>query len=209
LWPETLLEENFKTVWITRFNLIYHSFIFNFIECTRRIKNFSTGLQSPESSIEELGLESGYGVDILEVPVFHGLGFLEPDSFPRAGCIDEDTVESLWEITIEPSIVVRNHNAIVSESFGIRYKLCHTIPSRLIGNDDGVGEMFTELGGFSSWTGCHIEDEERGIFSFSHFFPHPQPLSSHFFPHPQPLSFGGEGGNDGIIKVLESFLKII
>jgi len=175
--PEAFLEENLETLRVSGLYFVYHSFVFDLVERTSGVEHLSAGFESSESSIQKLGLESRDGVDILEIPVLDRLGFLESDPFSRTGRIQKDAIERLRQIAVISSVVIGDHDAVVSQSLGILHQLCHTIPCRLVGDDDRIWKVFGELGGFSSWACGHIKDEERVISSSSRFSPHPQPLS--------------------------------
>lgn len=203
--PKALLEEYLEALGVTGLNSLHDSLVLDLVEGAGGIQDLSAGFECLKCCIQELGLEPGDRVDVFEVPVFHGLGLLEPDALAGAGCIDEDTVECFREVAVETTIIIGDHDVIVPESFGVLYELSHTVTSRLVGDDDGMREMLGELGRFAARACCHIQDEEGRLVWF---VSSPDTFSIRT-PHPQPLSFGGEGGNDIIIKVLESFFKII
>ncbi len=142
LRPETLLEEDFETIGVARLDFVHHSFVLDFVERTGRVENLSASFQRSESRIEEFGLESRDRVDVLQIPVLHGLRFLESDTLSRAWGIQEYSVESLSQITIPSSVIVGYHDAIVPESLGVLHELCHAVTCRFVGDDDGIWIMF-------------------------------------------------------------------
>ena len=119
-----------------------------------------------ECCIDELGLETGYLLDILQVPVLHSVGSLVESSLATTGSIEEYPVKSLRYVFPILSWIERDTDMRSLHAFEVLQELWDALTSWFVRYNPRIREVFCELSCLASRAGRHIQYQE-GIILYT------------------------------------------
>ena len=162
--PEFFLEDDFERSRNCRCRVFEHAFVFEAVERTGRIEHFPAGFQGRKPGQKQFLLKAGDGFDVFDVPIFERFFRLEADAFAGARGVQEYAVEGFRQRAVENAVHIGNARAVRSpHALHVFDKRRKAFFGEFVGYDEGVGEVFEELRGFSARRGSHVEHEERFV----------------------------------------------